>query len=179
VTGRAGALVAVAVLALAAVAVAADDRDREHDRDRDRGRDRARTFFVLKVVDALDLPDDKALALRGILRHADERRAQLVQQREAVQSKLRAALDAKPRDPAVLTPLVTEANDLDRQIATVPEDSFAEAQKILTVEQQAKLLLLRRELQGEVRQAMKRRLATPPHRAGTTPPSTSPAPASR
>jgi len=48
-------------------------------------------------------------------------------------------------------------------MAAVAEDSFAEAQKILTLEQQPKLLLLRRELQGQVRDAMRRRLGQRPH----------------
>src|SRR5262249_23574904 len=54
--------------------------------------------------------------------------------------------------------LVEQTNAVDRDLAAVAEDSFGEAQKILTVEQQAKLLLVRRELQGQVREAMRRRL---------------------
>jgi hypothetical protein len=145
------------VLLAAALTRAADDRDR------------ARTFFILKVVDALDLPDDKALQLRGILRRVDERRVELVQKRESLQAKLRAALEAKPRDPTLLAQLVAEGNAVDGELATLPERSFTDAQKLLTVEQQAKLMLLRRELQGEVHQAMRRRLATPrPRRESST-----------
>ena len=43
----------------------------------DAGRDRARTFLMLRMVEALDLHDDKALELRNILRRTDERRAAL------------------------------------------------------------------------------------------------------
>ncbi len=121
-------------------------------------RDRARTYLMLRLVDGLNLPDDKALALRTIFGKADERRLELTAKRQALDKKLRAALAHPGKDQAELTRLVAETNDVDRGLAAVAEDSFAEAQKSLTLEQQAKLLLLRRELQGQVREAMRRRL---------------------
>jgi len=126
-------------------------------------RDRARTYLMLRLVDALDLPDDKALALRTIFRKADERRIALLSSRQALDKQLRAALARPDKDSAELTRLVGEINGVDRQLADVAEDSFDEAQKLLTVEQQAKLLLLRRELQGQVRDAMRRRLGQQRH----------------
>jgi Spy/CpxP family protein refolding chaperone len=121
-------------------------------------QDRARTYLMMRLVDGLNLPDDKALALRAIFRKADERRLELTAKRQALDKKLRAVLGRPDKDSAELAHLVTETNDVDRELASVAEDSFAEAQKSLTVEQQAKLLLLRRELQGQVREAMRRRL---------------------
>jgi len=111
-------------------------------------RDRARTYLTQRLVDGLNLPDDKALALRTIFRKADERRLELTAKRQALDKKLRTALARPDKDQAELTRLVAETNDVDRELAAVAEDSFAEAQNSLTVEQQAKLLLLRRELQG-------------------------------
>jgi hypothetical protein len=128
-------------------------------------RDRARTYFMLRLVDALDLPDDKALALRAIFRKADERRMSLVATRQGLDKQLRVALARPEKDAAELARLVGETNAVDRQLAAVAEDSFAEAQKVLSVEQQAKLLLLRRELQGQVRDAMRRRLGQRGHGA--------------
>jgi uncharacterized membrane protein len=121
-------------------------------------QDRARTYLMMRLVDGLNLPDDKALALRAIFRKADERRLGLTARRQALDKKLRAVLARPDKDAAELAHLVAETNDVDRELASVAEDSFAEAQKSLTVEQQAKLLLLRRELQGQVREAMRRRL---------------------
>jgi Spy/CpxP family protein refolding chaperone len=129
-------------------------------------RDRARTYLMLRVVDALDLSDEKALEMRDILRRADDRRLDLTQKRDTLDAKLRAALAAKPVDGSALGQLVADAHAVQRDLATLPEHTFAEAQKILTVEQQAKLLLFRRDLQGEVRQAIRRRGTTPAtHRA--------------
>jgi len=117
---------------------------------------------MMRLVDALDLPDDKALALRAIFRKADERRVELVAKRQAIDKELRAALSRPDKDQAQLAKLVEEASTVDRDLASVAEDSFRDAQKDLTVEQQAKLVLLRRELQGQVREAVRRRLGQQP-----------------
>jgi hypothetical protein len=116
-------------------------------------RERARTFLVLRIVEALNLNEQDALKVSSTIRQSDERRQQLIQQRQALEERLRAALAKKPADAADLAKLVGEGNDLDQKIALVPEESFRELQKVLTVEQQAKLLLFRRELQGEIRRA--------------------------
>ena len=147
-----GAVLAIALVSSPALAAAPEP-----------ARDRARTYLMLRLVDALDLPDDKALALRAIFRKADERRVALLASRQALDKQLRAALARPEKDSAELTRLVGETNTVDRELAAVAEDSFAEAQKTLTVEQQAKLLLLRRELQGQVRDAMRRRLGQQRH----------------
>ena len=155
---RASALLAC-LLVTTAVAAATDATP---------GRDRARTYLMLRVVDALDLSDEKALQMREILRRADDRRLELTQKRDTLDSKLRAALAAKPAlDAASLGQLVADAHTVQRELATLPEHTFMESQKILSVEQQAKLLLFRRDLQGEVRQAMRRRGTTPPPAAAT------------
>lgn len=65
-----------------------------------------------------------------------------------------------PTAQAALSRLISEGNEIDQKLAMVPEQSFRELQKILTVEQQAKLMLFRRELQGEIRRALQG------HRAG-------------
>jgi hypothetical protein len=124
-------------------------------------RDRARTYLMLRVVDALDLSDEKALQMRDILKRADDRRLELTQKRDKLDSKLRAALAKTPVDAPALGQLVTDSHAVQRELASLPEHTFSEAQKILTVEQQAKLLLFRRDLQGEVRQAIRRRSTTP------------------
>jgi len=126
-------------------------------------RDRARTYLMLRVVDALGLSDTKALQMRDILRRADERRVELSQKRDTLEAQLRTALTKSPPDEAALSRLVADAHTVQRELATLPEHTFSEAQKILSVEQQAKLLLFRRDLQGEVRQALRRRAAPPAH----------------
>jgi Spy/CpxP family protein refolding chaperone len=120
-------------------------------------RERARTFLVLRIVDALNLNDQDAIKVSTIVRQSDERRQQLVKQRQGLEDQLRTALAKKPADSAELSKLVSDGNDIDQKIALVPEETFHEMQKVLTVEQQAKLILFRRELQGEIRRAMQGR----------------------
>jgi hypothetical protein len=118
-------------------------------------RDRARTFLVVRIADALKLSDADALKVSAVIRQSDLHRQELVRQRAALEEKLRAALQQSPADGTRLNALVGEGNALDQQIALVPEDTFRELQKTLTLEQQAKLLLFRRELQAEVRRALR------------------------
>jgi hypothetical protein len=136
-------------------------------------RERARTFLVVHIAEALKLNEQEALKVSLVVRDSDERREQLTRQRQALEGQLRKALDKKAGD-AELAPMVASMNELDQKIADVPEQTFRELQKSLNVEQQARLLLFRRELQGEVRRAMQRRLggthrSAPKAPAGPTP----------
>jgi Spy/CpxP family protein refolding chaperone len=148
----------IVVLALALLSAVAHAQPTEGPRpDTPPRRERARTFLVLRIVDALNLNDQDALKVSSIVRQSDERRQQLVKQRQGLEDQLRAALAKKPTDSAELSKLVSEGNDIDQKIALIPEDTFHEMQKFLTVEQQARLILFRRELQGEIRRAMQGR----------------------
>jgi Spy/CpxP family protein refolding chaperone len=122
-------------------------------------RDRARTFLVLRIADALKLDEQEALKVSAVIRQSDEHRQALAQERRALEQKLREALGKQPPDTAALTKLISEGNDIDQKLAMVPEQSFHELQKTLTVEQQAKLMLFRRELQAEIRRALQGRRA--------------------
>src|SRR6185369_16225609 len=99
---RHGSVALICCLALSTLAASADTPP---------GRDRARTYLMLRVVDALDLTDEKALQMRDILRRADDRRLELTTKRDTLDSKLRAALAAKPAvDAPALGQLVTDAH---------------------------------------------------------------------
>lgn len=120
-------------------------------------RDRARTFLVLRLAEELKLPDDKAQQLRAILQRSEERRRELGARRVEIEKQVRAALDKTPPDDAALARLVAQANEIDGELAQIPNQSIAEAQKILTVEQQGRLVLLRSEMQQEIRRVRGRR----------------------
>jgi hypothetical protein len=122
-------------------------------------RDRMRTFLVLRISDALSLPEEKALQISKVLRDAQDKRQALTAQRRDVERNLRAALDAPAKsDPTAIGKLVAQANDIDSQIAMIPEASFRQVQELLTPEQQARLVLLRPELQNQIQQNVERRL---------------------
>ena len=124
----------------------------------DAGRSRMRTFLVLRISEALELPDEKALQISKILRDTDDKRRALVAQRRDVERNLRTDLQQKGTDPNAIAKLVAQANDLDSQIAMLPESSFRQVQELLTPEQQARLVLLRPELQAQIRRNVERRL---------------------
>lgn len=121
-------------------------------------RDRARTYLTVRIAEKLQLSDEKALAVSALIRQSDERRQQLIAERKNVDEKLRAALARPDAEATELSGLVAQGTDIDRRLALVPDEMFRDAQKILTVEQQARLLLFRRDMQHEVRHAMHRRL---------------------
>jgi Spy/CpxP family protein refolding chaperone len=129
-------------------------------------RDRARTFLVLRIADALNLSDEKAIRLSGVVRASEDQRRQLRQQRHEVEAKLRETLDKSPIDEAALGKLIAQANQIDQKLALLPEQGFKEMQKVLTTEEQAKLILLRPQLQSQVRRALQRRFQGAAERPG-------------
>ncbi len=123
------------------------------------GRDRARMFLVLRIADALKLNEQEALKVSEVVRRSDDHRRELAQQRQEIEDKLREALAKQPPESAQLTALINQCNDVDQKLALVPEESFRDLQKVLSTEQQARLMLFRRELQGEIRRAVQGRRA--------------------
>ncbi len=121
-------------------------------------RDRARTYLTVRIADRLQLTDEKALAVSALIRQSDERRQRLVAEQRAIEDQMRAALARGHSATDDLANLVAAGTEINRKLALIPEEMFHEAQKILTVEQQARLLLFRRDFQHEVRHAMHKRL---------------------
>lgn len=138
---------------LASASVA--DTQRE---DRESRRDRMRTFLVLRISEALDLPEAKSLEISKILREAESKRQQLMTERREVERQLREAMGGGGAPDATLTPFIAQANELDAQIAMIPDNSFRQVQDALTVEQRARLVLLRPELQAQIRRNVQRRM---------------------
>ena len=126
--------------------------------ERDRDHDRARTFLVLRLAEQLDLSDEKALQISAVMRRSEDRRKDLKSQREQIEKQLTAALEHNPPDEAAMTKLIAQANDVDHQLSQLPETTYLEIQKDLTLPQQAKLVLFRPQLQRQIRGAIRKRL---------------------
>ena len=108
-----------------------------------------RLFLVLRMADALGLSDEKALAVSRILKQGDEKRDELRKKRMDLEKQIRDAL-AKPKpDSTALSGLVDQAIELHKQQEQIADDSFTALKKVLTVEEQAKLVLLRSRLRRE------------------------------
>lgn len=143
-------LLLVAALAVPLVAMAGFGRERGEGYH----HKRTRLFLVLRIADALDLSDQKALEVNHVLERAEARRDELREKREALNDEIRDALATAKPDEAKLAKLVDQAVDLDRQRMHAFEESFDSLKKVLTVEQQAKLVLLRAKMHGEAHGTM-------------------------
>jgi len=137
------------LLALAIPLYAREEAPRSHG-DEMHGPRGGRLFMVLRIVDALDLGDEKALAVNRILAAADEKREDLGNKFRELEKKIEESLKAAKQDEAALAKLIDQARELHRQKMQVTDDSFAELKKVLTVEEQAKLVLLRSRMRREL-----------------------------
>ena len=139
----------VLALTLAApLAASADPPDRpEHKHD----GPGPRLYLVLRMADELNLSDEKALAVSRILKEGDEKREALRKKRAELEDKIRAALAQPKPDAAALAKLVDQATELHREQSKIADETFSALKKVLTVEEQAKLVLLRSRLHHDFR----------------------------
>jgi hypothetical protein len=129
-------------------------------------RDRARTFLVVRIAEALQLSDEEALKVSGMMRAAEDRRKALLGERQEVERQLSTVLDKGERDAPALTKLVDQANGIDDKLALIPEQTMREVQKLLTPEKQARLVLFRPELRSEIQRGVRQRLRMRQGQAG-------------
>jgi len=140
-----GLLLAVAIL----VPLAAMAEGPRRGPDKDFGS-RGRLLLVLRMADELDLSDEKALAVSRALKEAEGKRDAIRKKRRDLDKQLSDALAQKKPDDAALTKLIDQAIELDRERAKLMEDSFTSLKKILTVQEQAKLVQLRMRMHREM-----------------------------
>ena len=141
----------VLALSVAAPLVARAEPPGPPDRMDDRPGPGPRLYLVLRMADELGLSDEKALAVSRILKDADDKREALHKKRAAVEAKIRDTLAEPKHDSAALTKLIDQASELHKEQGKIADDSFAELKKVLTVDQQAKLVLLRSRLHRHFR----------------------------
>jgi uncharacterized membrane protein len=143
---RIGYIALAAAAILVPLVAIAEAPHREADRD---FGSRGRLLLVLRMADELGLSDEKALAVSRALKEAESKRDEIHTKRRELEKQIRQALAQKKPDDAALGKLIDQAVDLDRQRAKAMEDSFTSLKKILTVQEQAKLVLMRMEMHHE------------------------------
>jgi hypothetical protein len=114
-------------------------------------------FLVLRIADALHLNDEQTIKVASSFRNIEEKRQKLRGDKEAVESQLDAELAKKPIDEAKVSSLTQQALAIDRQLLLLPEEMYSSIQGMLTVEQRARLLLLRSRMQEQVQRERERR----------------------
>ena len=117
--------------------------------DKDSGS-RGRLLLVLRMADELDLSDEKALAVSRALKEAEGKRDEIRNKRRELDKQLTDALKQKKPDDAALEKLIDQSIELDRARAKVMEDSFLSLKKVLTVQEQAKLVQLRMRMHHDM-----------------------------
>lgn len=146
-TRRIPARLLALALALPLIAAADSPRDPPHDHLPGKGR----LFLVLRMADELDLSDEKALAVSHLIEQAQGKREDLRNTRRDLDRQIREGLAQQKPDQAALAKLVDQAAELDRRQARANEESFTALKKVLTIEQQAKLVLLHWRMHRETR----------------------------
>ena len=136
-------LMVAALAALVPILVTADAMKEHHE-------GRMRTFLVLRIADALNLSDERALAVSRVFRDAEAKREEARKKRDEIEDKIRESLKKPKPDSAALSKLVDQAVELDKQQGQAREQIFEALKKVLSVEEQAKLVLLRPELRHEM-----------------------------
>lgn len=111
----------------------------------------ARTFLVLRLTDELDLTDEQVLKINHALKAIVDRQHALRTHRKELEGKITDLLGKKPVDPAALEPLIKESLAIDHELALLPDQTTNELLQSLTVEQRARFVLIRPQLQREVR----------------------------
>ncbi|MGH7899543.1 MAG: periplasmic heavy metal sensor [Candidatus Binatia bacterium] len=124
--------------------------------DPPKGHDtKARTYLAVRIAEELGLDAEKALAVARVLRESDEKRVETRRKRREVEDKIRESLEKSKPDTAALAKLVDQATELDKRNGLAREETYQALRGVLSVEEQAKLVLLRPELWRDARAMMR------------------------
>ena len=115
---------------------------------RDRVRKRIETVKMWKLTKALDLDEASSVKIFPILNRYDKRKADIHQDLREGMREMRRSL--KENKTAGLQNTLAMLEEKHRALQNINDEEWAELKKVLTVEQQAKLILFRHEFDREV-----------------------------
>jgi len=118
---------------------------------------RGRLLLVLRLSEALHLDDAQTIRVATIFRGVQEKRQKLFEERTQTASRIETELGKQPIDEAALTTLTAQAQEIDRKLALLPGQAFDEVGKDLSVEQRARLVVLKQRLRAQVTREQARR----------------------
>ncbi|MDQ7829549.1 MAG: periplasmic heavy metal sensor [Armatimonadota bacterium] len=106
-------------------------------------------LLIWRLVDELDLTEAQIARIFPRIKTLKEIRLQLGRQALILREELRALLRQRPRDEAAIRAKVAELDALRREIETRRERVLREIRAALTVEQQARFVLIQERFEAE------------------------------
>ncbi len=120
----------------------------------ERRRERLQDLAVWKMMEVLDLSQEQTDRFLPAFREMQKKESALQDRREMLLAQLEKELSDKARSKE-LTGIIGQLQDLTRQTAENRENFFSQAQEILTVQQQAKLVLFQERFEQHLRDMMR------------------------
>jgi hypothetical protein len=121
------------------------------------GGSRGPMLLVLRIAEALQLSDEQTVKLAAEFRRVAAQRRTMLAEKTALEAKLEAQLARKPVDEATVSSLTEQLVALERNLVLLPDELWKSIQPLLTVEQRARLVLLRGKMKKQVDGARQRR----------------------
>ena len=115
---------------------------------RDRVRKRIETLKMWKLTKALDLDEASSAKIFPVLNRYDKKKAEIHQDLRKGMREMKISLKENKTEGLKNTLAMLE--EKHRALQNINDEEWAELKKVLTVEQQAKLILFRHEFDREV-----------------------------
>lgn len=150
-------LIVVSLLALSFSygAMAMDNQKPLRHQDAKRVHDRLRLMRMWKLTDYLNLDEETSAKLFPILNRYDDQRLALNEERVGLLKDIKTELDKETPDEKKLGQLLTKAEELRLKMEKLNQDEWNELKKVLSVQQQAKMLLFYRSFDRELYRMMR------------------------
>lgn len=116
---------------------------------RDKVRKRIETLKMWKLTEALDIDETTSAKLFPLLNRYDKRKAEIHHNIRESMREMKRSLRENRTNGLEKTLAMLEENH--RALQSINDEEWAEMKKILTIEQQAKFILFRKEFDREVR----------------------------
>lgn len=126
-----------------------------------RVHDRLRLIRMWRLTDYLKLDEETSIKLFPIMNRYDDQRLALNEERVGVLKEIKAELDKETPNEKKLEELIAKAEELRLQMEKLNQDERNELKKVLSVKQQAKLLLFYRDFDRELYHMIRERKVTP------------------
>jgi len=144
-------------LSLSYGAVAVDGQSSPRQQEMKRIHDRVRLLRMWKCIEYLKLDEETSTKLFPIMNRYDDQRLALKEDRMGVWKDVRAELDKETPDEKKLEELVVKAEELRLRMEKLNQEERNELKEVLSIKQQAKLLLFYRNFDRDLYRMIRER----------------------